>query len=111
MTTRTPIEIEKKIVAAYRTGKYTQAEVGKKYDVKRQTVHFILHRYPNGVVPGTEPSYKIIDIDKIQEEMEREALLYQIMNQMYSIEWSHNELPYVWNVMRSIHNLEVDKQK
>ena len=53
MTTRTPIEIEKKIVAAYRTGKYTQAEVGKKYDVKRQTVHFILHRYPNGVVPGT----------------------------------------------------------
>ena len=49
-TTRTPIEIEKKIVAAYRTGKYTQAEVGKKYGVKRQTVHFILHRYPNGVV-------------------------------------------------------------
>jgi len=52
-----------------------------------------------------------MDIDKIQEEREREALLYQIVNQMYSIEWSDNELPYVWNVMRSIHNLGVDKQK
>ena len=111
MTTRTPIEIEKKIVAAYRTGKYTQAEVGKKYGVKRQTVDFIIHRYPNGVASGTEPSSRIIDIDKIQEEREREALLYQIVNQMYSIEWSHNELSYVWNVMRSIHNLGLDKQK
>jgi transposase-like protein len=118
MTTRTPIEIEKKIVAAYRTGKYTQAEVGKKYGVKTQTVHFILHSYSNGVVLGTgtlpEPSSKIIDIDKIQEEREevrREALLYQIMNQMYLIEWSDNELPYVWNVMKSIHSLGVDKQK
>ena len=61
MTTRTPIEIKKKIVAAYRTSKYTQAGVGKKYGVKIQTVHFMLHRYPNGVAPGTEPSSKIID--------------------------------------------------
>ncbi len=42
---RTPLELEQKIVALYRTGKYTQAQICKKYHIGTKTINHILHKY------------------------------------------------------------------
>ena len=45
MTKRTPPEIQQKIIANNKTGRYTHLQIGQKYGISRQCVWAIVDRY------------------------------------------------------------------
>ena len=86
MTKRTPPEIQQKIIANNKTGRYTHLQIGQKYGISRQCVWAIVDRYKkrSSQLPTTT----------------RKPSKSDMITLLNRIDWEKTELGDIWDIMR-----------